>query len=115
MKRIAILAAVAALAAPGVFAQSPVTSSTGAPVSSGTGVVVTPAAPAAAVAAEPSATVSTPAPRLMSGGTIVQHSSTTTMGAAGPATTKTIVTSSWANVPANVERRGDFQRWQKLK
>ena len=114
MKRVAILAAVAALAAPGVFAQSAVTSSTGAPVSSGTGAVVTPASPAPAMAVEP-ATVSTPAPRLLSGGTIVQHSSTTTMGAAGTATTKTIVTSSWANVPANVERRGDFQRWQALK
>ena len=115
MKRVAILAAVAALAAPGVFAQSSVNSSTGAPVTSGTGAAVMPASPAPAMAAEPPATVSTPAPRLMSGGTIVQHSSTTTMGAAGPATTKTIVTSSWANVPANVERRGDFQRWQKLK
>ena len=120
MKRVAILAAVAALAAPGVFAQSSVNSSTGAPVTSGTGGAVmpaspAPASPAPAMAAEPPATVSTPAPRLISGGTIVQHSSTTTMGAAGPATTKTIVTSSWANVPANVERRGDFQRWQKLK
>jgi hypothetical protein len=116
MKRVAILAAVAALAAPGVFAQSAVTSSTGAPVSSGTGAVVTQASPspAPAVAAEP-AMVSTPTPHLLSGGTIVQHSSTTTMGAAGPATTKTIVTHSWANVPANAERRGDFQRWQKLK
>ena len=115
MKRVAILAAVAALAAPGVFAQSSVTSSTGAPVSSGTGAVVTPAGPAAAVAVEPGAAVSTPAPRLLSGGTIVQHSSTTTMGAAGPATTKTIVTRSWVNVPANAESRGDFKRWQALK
>ena len=116
MKRVAILAAVAALAAPGVFAQSAVTSSTGAPVTSGTGAVVTPAAPTPAPAggAEP-AMVSPPPPHQLSGGPIVQHSSTTPMGAAGTATTKTIVTSSWANVPANVERRGDFQRGQALK
>ena len=115
MKSIAILSAVVALAAPGVFAQSAVTSSTGAPVSSGTGAVVTPAMPSAAVAVEPAAMLSTPAPRLISGGTIVEHSTTTTMGAAGPATTKTIVTRSWLNVPANAESRGDFKRWQALK
>lgn len=111
--------AAAALAAGSVFAQSAVTSPSGATVSSGTGVVVTPGAPSASVTVIPSTStaVGVPSTRLLPGGAMVQHSSSTTLG--GPSGnvsgTKTEVTTYWANVPADAPRDGNFQRWQRLK
>jgi hypothetical protein len=107
------VAAAAAFAAP-AFAQGSVTSSTGASVSSGTGVVVTPSLPAASVTVAPAAHVTASGPHLLPGATLVQSSSTTTMGS-GPVATQTVVTNYWANVPAGFERRGDVQRWMSLK
>jgi hypothetical protein len=126
MKRIALFAAAAVLAAPAVFAQSyggststttapsgAVTSSTGASVSSGTGAVVKPAS------ASTSASVSAApmnSPHLLPGGSMVQHSTDTkTLGAApGPVQTVT-TTTYWANVPSGAESRHDFRRWMSLK
>lgn len=107
------LAAAGVLAAP-AFAQSSVTSSTGASVSSGTGIVVTPSLPSASVAVIPAATVAVPSAHLLPGATLVQSNSTTVMGA-GPAGSHTIVTRYWTNVPAGFERRADVQRWLSLK
>ena len=107
------LAAAGVLAAP-AFAQSSVTSSTGASVSSGTGVVVTPSLPAASVTVVPGAVVSLPDAHLLPGATLVQGSTTTVMGS-GPAGSHTIVTRYWTNVPAGFERRDDVQRWMALK
>jgi hypothetical protein len=127
MKRIALFAAAAVLAAPAVFAQSyggsssttttppsgAVTSSTGASVSSGTGGVVKPASTStsASVSAAPMNS-----PHLLPGGSMVQHSTDTkTLGAApGPVQTVT-PTTYWANVPSGAGRRHDFQRWMSLK
>ena len=126
MKRIALIAAAAVLAAPAVFAQSygssttttttatppagAVTSSTGASVSSGTGGVVAPASANTSVA-----TVPMNSPHLLPGGSMVQHSSKTTTMGSGPGSTQTVTTTYWANVPSGVERRNDFQRWMSLK
>lgn len=115
--KMAFVAAACMLAA-SAFAQSSVTSSTGATVSSGTGVVVTPGAPSASVTVTPSTTVvAAPKPHLLPGGSLVQHSQTTVLG--GPsgtaAGTKTEVTTYWANVPADAPRDASFQRWQRLK
>ena len=127
MKRIALFAAAAVLAAPAVFAQSygsstttttttapagAVTSSTGAGVSSGTGGVV---APASASANTSVATVPMRSPHLLPGGSMVQHSSNTTTMGSGPGSTQTVTTTYWANVPSGVERRNDFKRWMALK
>jgi hypothetical protein len=62
-------------------------------------------APGDRVLAAPAATVVTPAPA-------------TVLGAAPAGTTvrqTTIVSRHWVNVPANVEARGDFQRWMALR
>jgi hypothetical protein len=124
MKRIALFAAAAVLAAPAVFAQSyggssssstgtmpsgAVTSSTGASVSSGTGAVVAPAS--ASMSTAPMAS-----PHLLPGASMVQHSTDTkTLGAApGPVQTVT-TTTYWANVPSGAESRHDFRRWMSLK
>lgn len=107
------LAAAGVFAAP-AFAQSSVTSSTGASVSSGTGVVVTPSLPSPSVTVVPGAVMSVPSPHLLPGATLVQSNSTTVMGA-GPAGSHTVVTRYWSNVPAGFERRGDVQRWMSLK
>jgi hypothetical protein len=117
-KHAALALAIAAVVCAPAFADGAVTSSTGASVSSGTGVTVTPGAPSASVAVTPSTTtVAAPSQRMLPGGTMVQQSSTTTMG--GPAGevsgSQTIVTRYWANVPAGAERRADFQRWQRLR
>lgn len=113
----AAVAAATVLAAP-AFAQAYVSSSTGASVSSGTGVLVTPGAPSATVTVTPAATVSVVQPHILPGASMVQYSSTTVLGgppAVGVASTQTVVTKYWANVPAGVERRADFQRWMALK
>jgi hypothetical protein len=108
------IAVAGALAAP-AFAQSSVTSSTGASVSSGTGIVVTPSLPGANVTVTPAASVATPSGHLLPGATLVQGSSTTTVMGSGPGSSTTIVTNYWTNVPAGFERRGDVQRWMALK
>jgi len=117
MKRIVLLAASTLLAAT-AFAQSSVTSSSGATVNSGTGVVVTPGVPTASVTVG-SSTTSTGMPRrnMIDGGVMVQESTQTVLG--GPsgdaAGTKTEITTYWSNVPSDVRRDGNFQRWQRLK
>ena len=105
---------VLAAASASVFAQSAVTSGTGATVHSGTGVTVTPSLPSASVTVQPASAEVQPA-HMISGGTMVQHSSSTTTLGAGPATQTVTTTDYWVNVPANVERRSDFRRWQSLK
>ena len=116
MKKIAFVGAAALLAA-SAFAQSTVTSSTGATVSSGTGVAVTPGAPSASVTVTPSTSVAVPSAHMLPGGAMVQSSSTTVLG--GPSGdvsgTKTEVNTYWVNVPANAPNRYDFQSWQSLK
>jgi len=123
MKRIALFAAAAVLAAPAVFAQSygtstttppagAVTSPTGASVSSGTGGAV---APSSASASTSVATVPMRSPHLLPGGSMVQHSTNTTTMGSGPGSTQTVTTTYWANVPSGVERRNDFKRWMALK
>jgi hypothetical protein len=111
IRQAAVLAA-ACLAA-SAFAQGSVTSSTGASVSSGTGIVVTPSLPEASVTVLPSTVAAIPDGPLLPGGTMVQYSTTTVMGA--PAGTTTKVTRYWVNVPADVASRDSFQRWQRLK
>jgi hypothetical protein len=117
MKRIAFVAAACMLAA-SAFAQSSVSSSGGASVTSGTGVVVTPGVPTGSVAVN-ATTTGTPMPQhhLLPGGTMVQRSSTTVLGGPAPGVsgTKTVVTTYWANVPADAARDANFQRWQALK
>jgi hypothetical protein len=118
-----LIAAAAALAAP-AFAQTyggaPVTSSSGATVSSGTGLVVTPgapSAPSASVTVLPTTTAVMPSVHLLPGGATVQSSTTTVLGgpaAGGVASSQTVVTNYWTNVPANVTSRPDFQRWSRL-
>ena len=103
----------AAAAAP-VFAQTAVTSGTGATVTSGTGVTVTPSLPSASVTVQPTS-AEVAKGRMLPGGTMVEYSSNTTTLGAGPATQTVTTTHYWTNVPANVERRGDFQRWKSLK
>ena len=116
MKRLVTLAAAALLAA-SAFAQSNVTNSTGIGVTSGTGVAVTPGAPSASVTVIPSTATAVSSHALLPGGAMVQNSSTTVLG--GPsgdvAGTKTQINTYWANVPADVQRDGNFQRWQQLK
>jgi hypothetical protein len=57
------------------------------------------------------------APRMLPGGTMIQHSSTTVLGGpSGDASgTKTEITRYWVNVPANAQSNAAFQRWQHLK
>jgi hypothetical protein len=116
-----LVAAAAALAAP-AFAMAPsgdaaVTSSTGAAVSSGTGLIVTPGAPSASVTVMPGAAATLPDIHLLPGAATVQSSSTTVLGgpaAGNVASSQTIITQYWTNVPANVTSRPDFQRWMRL-
>jgi hypothetical protein len=106
--------AVAAFLSLPALAESSVSSSTGAMVGSGTGM---PVGTSASVTVMPSTTSAIPSAHLLPGGAMVQRSSTTVLG--GPAGdvsgTKTVVTQYWTNVPAGVEHRADFQRWQSLR
>jgi len=110
---LAFVAVTAFLSLP-ALADSSVSSSTGAMVGSGTGM---PVGTSASVTVMPSTTSAIPSAHLLPGGAMVQRSSTTVLGGpAGDASgTKTVVTQYWTNVPAGVERRADFQRWQSLK
>ena len=107
-KHLSVAVAVAAIFSASAFAQGAgVTSGTGVAVTSGTGIAVAPSAPLVAPA---------PAPRVYYGAAVVPYRTTTVMG--GPAegvTTRTVITRSWVNVPADVAAREDFQRWQSLK
>jgi hypothetical protein len=95
------IALVAAAAAP-AFAQTTVTSGTGATVTTSTNIAVTPAVPAPAIAAR---TVTIP-------GAVVSEIGSNTVVAGN---TKTTTTSYWVNVPQDVTRDPSFQRWQALK
>jgi hypothetical protein len=108
MKRIALIAAAAVLAAPAVFAQSAATIQSG-----GTIILEGPATSKpihGAVIAE--------APVLGSS-VVAVAPSTTVLGAgpavvtAGPSSSVTIVRHYW-NVPADINSRDDFRRWQRL-
>ncbi len=107
MKRIALFAAAAALAAPAVFAQSAV-------VSDGGGLILL-EGPAqsrplrGAVIAE--------APVMVSPGVVATVPATNVLG--GPAavvstTPELTVVKHYWNVPSNIDRRMDFQRWERL-
>lgn len=110
-------AALAAFAAAPVFAQGAVQSGTTATVSSGTGVTVTSPNTGASVTVTPSTAVAVQSTRLMPGGVMLPEQSTTVLG--GPAAdvsgSQAVTTRYWANVPANAQYRGDFQRWQQLR
>ena len=98
------LALAAAVAAP-AFAggdKAAVTTGTGGTVTTSTNITVTPAVPAPAIAAQ---TVTIP------GAVVSEYSSNTTVNG----NTKTTVTSYWVNVPRDVTRDSNFQRWQALK
>lgn len=116
-KHAAVAAAIAAVLAAPVYAQSTVINSSGASMTSSTGVIVTPGAPSASVAVVPSTSLAIPTTRLLPGGATVQSSATTVLG--GPAGdvsgTQTVTTRYWVNVPPDVEHRSDFQRWMRLK
>jgi hypothetical protein len=113
MKRLALLAAAAALAAPAVFAQSAATVTSG-----GTVILEGPAQTKplrGAVIAE--------APVLMSSGTVatapavIVQPSTNVLG--GPAvvvseTASAPVVMHYWNVPSNISHRADFQRYRRL-
>lgn len=104
-------AAAAVLLSAPVFAQTAVQSAGGATVSSGTGLVVTPGVSTSATVVAPVATVTTvPTPR-MSGAVVAQAGTSESVSG----NTKTTTTRYWVNVPANVERDRDFQRWQRLQ
>lgn len=125
-QRAALILALASLACAPAFAEgarvgtvgsTTVTTSSGATVQSNSGVLVTPGVPSAAVTVLPAATAVVPSELLLPGGAAVQASSTTVLG--GPSgnvsSSKTVVTNYWINVPANVEGRADFRRWQSLR
>jgi hypothetical protein len=103
-----------------ILGAGPVMSSNGAVINSGTGVIVGQGAPSTSVTVLPSSVAMTTVPsnRLLPGAAQLQASQTTVLGgpAAGGVTgSTTVVTNYWVNVPANAERRGDFQRWLSLK
>jgi hypothetical protein len=112
IRKTSLVLALAAFASASAFAGGDKISSTsGSSVSSGTGVIVTQGASSSSM---PSTLHSHPYP----GGTQVQASQTTVMGgpaAGGIASSQTVVTRYWVNVPAGVERRADFQRWSQLR
>lgn len=78
----------------------------------------TPGGASASVTVTPSTSVAVEtAPHLLPGGVMAPMASTTVLGgpAANVSGSQTVVTRYWVNVPAHVERRADFQRWQHLK
>ena len=94
--------ALAAAAAVPAFAQTAVVV-TGTPtVPTQTNVTVTPSVPVPAIAAQ---TVTVP------GAVVSEIGSNTTVNG----NSKTTVTSYWVNVPPDVTRDSNFQRWQALK
>jgi hypothetical protein len=122
MKKQSLVLALAAFACASAFAEGGmVSSSSGSSVSSGTGVIVGQGAPSTSVTVLPSSSVAVstlPGNRLLPGAAQVQASQTTVLGgpaAGGVSGSQTVVTNYWVNVPAGVEHRGDFQRWQSLK
>lgn len=106
--KLALLAAAAALAAPVAFAQSTTVQTT----------TTTTTAPGVIVSTTSSPVSQRPLPgAVIAQGQIAQVGvvssmsgpSTNVLGASGGP-----VTRYWFNVPSNVARRGDFQRWQRL-
>jgi hypothetical protein len=110
MKRLALIAAVAAtLAAPAAFAQS-------ATIISGNGPVIF---EGPAFSKPINGAVIAEAPVLVAPGTVAVVPNTTILGAPAAVVTAPVVTSStvvrhYWNVPANINSRMDFQRWQRL-
>jgi hypothetical protein len=108
MKRIALLAAAAALAAPAVFAQ------TAATIANDSTIILEGPAQSrpihGAVIAE--------APVMGAPGTVAVIPNTTVLGGPPSVVTETttvpLVTHYW-NVPRNIGSRMDFQRWQALR
>ena len=94
--------ALAATTSAPAFAQTAVTTGTGSTVTTSTNITVTPAVPAPAIAAQ---TVTIP------GAVVTEIGSNTTVAG----NSKTTVTSYWVNVPRDVQRDPNFQRWQSLK
>jgi hypothetical protein len=103
------VAVAAVLSAPAVFAQTAVISASGPVVTSGTGVIVTPGVSSTNVVVVPGTQPAMPPARYY-GGVMAQADSTTVV--AGNTTTTT--TRYWANVPPDVTRDGNFQRWRAL-
>ena len=106
MKRIALIAAAAVLAAPAVFAQTAATVTSG-----GTGIYEGPAMSRplhGAVIAE--------VPVVVAPGAVAVVPNTTVLGGPAavvtPSSSVTMVRHYW-NVPSNIDRRMDFQRWQR--
>lgn len=114
MKRIALLAAAAALAAPAVFAQTAATVTSG-----GTVILEGPAQSRplrGAVIAEAPVIVA-PSGAVATAPAVIVAPSTNVLG--GPAvvvaeTPAAPVVEHYWNVPSNIGRRMDFQRWQQL-
>ena len=122
MKKQSLVVALAALACASAFAEGgAVSSSSNTAVTSGTGVIVGQGAPSTNVTVLPSSSVAVstvPGNRLLPGAAQIQASQTTVLGgpaAGGISGSQTVVTNYWVNVPANAERRSDFQRWQSLR
>lgn len=119
IRQASLILAVAALASTTAFAEgNKISSSSGDSVSSGTGLVVGQGAPSSSVIVTPASTVAiAPGTRMLPGAAQVQASQTTVMGGPAPGvkSTTTVTTNYWVNVPAGVERRGDFQRWTHLR
>lgn len=117
MKRVAILAAAAfaALAGPAAFAQS-ATIITGGPVIL-EGVATSKPIPGAVIAQ--SSVIAAPGTVAVMPGSVAVAPNTTVLGGPGavvtttPSSTVTIVRHYW-NVPADINSRMDFQRWQRL-
>ncbi len=55
------------------------------------------------------------APGMSSTTRVTPEGSSTITVAAGPVTSTSITTRTWLNAPPDVERDGNFQRWQRLK
>lgn len=111
MKRLALIAAVAAtLAAPAAFAQS-------ATIISGNGPVIF---EGPAFSKPINGAVIAEAPVLVAPGTVAVVPNTTILGApaavvtTSPVVSSTTVVRHYWNVPANINSRMDFQRWQRL-
>ena len=122
MKKQSLVLALAAVACASAFAEGGmVSSSSTTTVTSGTGIVVGQGAPSSSVTVLPSSSVAVstvPGNRMLPGAAQVQASQTTVLGgpaAGGISGSQTVVTNYWVNVPAGVEHRADFQRWQHLK
>lgn len=90
-----------------------VTDSSSTTVISGTGPVVTPGVASTSVTVMPSTAVVVPSTPLIAGGANVAYATTTEVST--PAGSQTVVTRYWTNVPPDAMNRADFQRWTQLR